>query len=545
MKKLFLGAGFLVFLFGLIGPGFAFQTGDPDDVLAAFFAEWRNFEKPELLDGAPDYTPSASEGKLAGLKDLQARLAAMDTGGWPVISLVDRALIGAEMNGMDFNIRVLKPWQRDPAFYQVVWTEQSDTPAHEGPTNAAVLDLWTFSFPLSEEAEAKLTAELMVIPPFLNQAKGNLTGNARDLWVAGISNIKDQSTALKELREAVGENGEALKEALEAAIAATDDFAAWLEAEVPNKTGPSGVGKENYTWYLQNVHLVPMTWEDEVMLLKRELARAHASLKLEELRNRDLPQLVPISSPEEFERRANQAVDYYMAFLEESRLHPVTPNMDPAMRAHMGEFVPEEERNFFLKTVHLDPTPLYTHWYHWWDLARMRDDPNPDPVRRGPLLYNIFDNRSEGMATAMEELVLHAGLYDQNPRAREIVWIMAAQRAARGLGSLYAQANIMTMAEAAQFHTKWTPRAMMSPNLSLLAFEQQLYLRQPGYGTSYITGKFLIDQLIKDVVDQRGEDFNFYDFFAEFDAAGVIPVSLIRWLMAGDGGEIEAILDQE
>ena len=41
----------------------------------------------------------------------------------------------------------------------------------------------------------------------------------------------------------------------------------------------------------------------------------------------------------------------------------------------------------------------------------------------------------------MEELMLHAGLFDDEPRAREIVWIMLAQRAARGLASLYLQAN--------------------------------------------------------------------------------------------------------
>ena len=40
------------------------------------------------------------------------------------------------------------------------------------------------------------------------------------------------------------------------------------------KTGPSGIGIAHYSWHLQNVHLVPMTWEDEVRLLKRELDRA-------------------------------------------------------------------------------------------------------------------------------------------------------------------------------------------------------------------------------------------------------------------------------
>jgi len=38
----------------------------------------------------------------------------------------------------------------------------------------------------------------------------------------------------------------------------------------------------------------------------------------------------------------------------------------------------------------------------------------------------------------------------------------------------------------------------MRPDLDLLGFEQQLYLRQPGYGTSYVTGKFLIEDLIRE-----------------------------------------------
>ena len=70
---------------------------------------------------------------------------------------------------------------------------------------------------------------------------------------------------------------------------ATDELVAWLDAEALSKKGPSGIGKENYTWYQQNVHLVPLTWEDEVRLLKRELDRAWSSLALEEQRNRGLP----------------------------------------------------------------------------------------------------------------------------------------------------------------------------------------------------------------------------------------------------------------
>ena len=60
-----------------------------------------------------------------------------------------------------------------------------------------------------------------------------------------------------------------------------------------------------------------MTWDDEVALLKRELARAHASLKLEEQRNRGLPQLTPAANAEEYRQRADAAVTKYMAFLQE------------------------------------------------------------------------------------------------------------------------------------------------------------------------------------------------------------------------------------
>jgi uncharacterized protein (DUF885 family) len=137
------------------------------------------------------------------------------------------------------------------------------------------------------------------------------------------------------------------------------------------------------------------------------------------------------------------------------------------------------------------------------------------------------------MATAMEELILHAGYYDDNPRAREIVWIMLAQRCARGLASLYAQANEFDIKQAKAFQVQWTPRGWMRPDLDLLGFEQQLYLRQPGYGTSYVTGKSLIDELIKDRAYQLGDAFTMRRFFDELNGAGMMPVSLIRWQLTG------------
>ena len=508
------------------------QTQKGYDSLVSLFYDWREFESPPLLNGAPNYTKKSFQKRQVKFKELRARLKKIDISGWDKSQSIDFKIVWAEMNGYDFNRRVLRPWERDPAFYQTIWTYESDVPAHEGPTNHAVLELWTYSFPLTEKEQERLTKELGVIPPLLKQAQKNLTGNAKDLWVAGITNLEKQERVLEDLQKNIVNKSAGLSEALKKAKEETSLFVFWLKTESKNKTGPSGVGKKHYTWYQQNVHLLPFTWEEEVALLEKELSRAWSSLVLEEQKNSSLPPLVAATSPEEFNKMAEEGVKRLMSFLEKKEIMTIKKNMEPALRRHMGGFVKKEDRNFFLIGMHYDPVPLYSHFYHWFDLAEIRDNPHKSPIRRGPLLYNIFDSKSEGIATGVEEIFMHAGLYEDSPRSKEIVWIMLAQRAARGLGSLYAHANMMTMEEAGQVHVRWTPRGWMETEPHLLRFEQHLYLRQPGYGTCYITGKVLVEKILAEYVEQKeaaGEKFILKDFFEEFNSAGNIPVELVRW----------------
>jgi len=532
----------------LAGAANAQKAGDYDDLLN-LFNEWREFEHPPLLDGAPDYTVSRFAERYPEFELLRARLNRYEIGGWPVTEQVDWHLVRAEMNGYDFNHRILKPWARDPAFYDTLWMARSDVPAHEGPTNHAVVEVWQYEFPLSGEDEQRLVSELSAIPPLMRQAQQNLTGNARDLWLTGIRNIRNQVAKLDQVLELAGRSAsDELVSVINESKFATSELVAWLERESQNKTGPSGVGKENYTWYQQNVHLVPLTWEDEVRLLNRELDRAWSSLKLEEQRNRDLPPLVAARNSEEYDAKAQVALEQIMNFLEDKEILTVTDYMKPALAAHMGSFVPEERRNFFLITSHYDPVPLHTHSYHWLELARMDLEPHASPVRQGALLYNIFDSRNEGTATGVEEMFMHAGLYDDSPRSRELVWILLAQRAARGLGSLYAHANEMTMEEAGGVHQDWTPRGWMKTEPDLLVFEQHLYLRQPGYGTSYVTGKYLLERALADFgkqLEDQGEEFRLKDFFDRLSDIDSIPISLARWEMTGHGEDIQSLMQSE
>ena len=65
----------------------------------------------------------------------------------------------------------------------------------------------------------------------------------------------------------------------------------------------------------------------------------------------------------------------------------------------------------------------------------------------------------------------------------------------------------------------------------LTAFEQLLYLRQPGYGTSYVTGKLLFDRLMTEYAHQQelaGKPFVLRDFMDRFNNDGMIPIPLME-----------------
>jgi hypothetical protein len=514
--------------------------------LVKLFEDWRDFERPVMRDHVPDYGNAAMAAKAGALPEWRKKLDAIDTQGWPVTQLNDYKLVKAEMNGLDFNLRILQPWARDPAFYVSVWPARSDVPLREAANVYPAIELYTYRFPLSPSAQQELAGKFGAIPALLLQARENLNhSNARDLWVYGVQELRNQShtlaafsagtltvTTLEGSQHAdISAASPDLKAAVLRAQKATDEFISWLVLKSPDKTGPSGVGKENYTWYQQNVHFVPFTWNEEVVLLRRELERAQAALKLEEHNNRNLPQIQAAADAQAFDALSRARLDKFLKFLIDNQVIPDKPYLRAALIPQIGHFVPEDERVFFSRVTHREPMLLYSHDYHWFDLSRMRDEPHASPIRRRASLSNIWDGRAEGFATAFEEIVMHAGLYDDNPRAKELVWIMLANRAARGLASLYVQANEYDLDKAGKFHAAWTPRGWANPKDSLTGFEQLLYLRQPGYGTSYVVGKILVDRLMAEYGQQQqsaGKPFVLRDFLDQFNGAGMMPVPLIE-----------------
>jgi hypothetical protein len=516
-------------LFALLGG----QRSSSHDDLLILFKEWRAFQQPKVVNGVPDYSAAAMAAQHKSLPAFQKRLAAIDPATWPVAQQVDWHIVRAEMNGLDFDHRVLRPWANNPTFYVTVFPSRSDQPAREGHYARGGVEVWSYTYPLSAADADRMAAGIRAIPGLLQQAQTNLTGNGKDLWTYGAARIKGQSADLERLAARIADAPGTLKTDVQRAKDATDAFAAWLDTRLPSKTGTSGIGVANYDWLLKHVQLVPYSWREQVVLMERELGRAHAFLALEEKRNDTLPPQVPIASAEEHTKRFADAITEYMAFLKDREILTVKPYMDPALRAQVGRYN-AGPREFFAEVDYRDPEIMRTHGYHWFDLARMEHEPHPDPIRRGPLLYNIFITRTEGHATGWEEMMLQAGMLDARPRSRELIYILLAQRAARALGDLRMHANEWTLEQAAQFASANTPRGWLRLDANTVRSEQHLYLMQPAYGTSYLIGKMQIEQMLARRRQQLGDGFTLRRFMDEFDAAGLIPASLVEWELTGE-----------
>jgi len=104
---------------------------------------------------------------------------------------------------------------------------------------------------------------------------------------------------------------------------------------------------------------------------------------------------------------------------------------------------------------------------------------------------------------------------------------------------------MMSMVEAGKIHSEYTPRGWMKTEKELLIFEQHLYLRQPGYGTSYITGKYLLEKAMTEVAlekEKNEEEFSLKNFFDTLSSIGNIPLSLGEWEMTGNPAVVSDII---
>lgn len=508
--------------------------------LLPMFKQFRAIAAPKFVREAPDYSDAAMAAQHAALKPMLARLEAIDETKLTPSDRIDFMLILAEMRGLDFQHRVLKPWKRDPAFY-------STTDLGFGPKIAGAMSI--AKLPLSAADAEKLGRNLAAVPAILAQAKRNLTDARGDLARLAIGQKSVEINVYDQLaRDAAGTHPQLVPLA-RAARNATSDFRRWLEAIAPQLPPHGGIGKANYDWYLRHVLLFPYNSDTMAQLGEREYQRSMTFLKLEEHKNRGIPMIEPAETLAEFERRRAAADAKLLDYLRKNDVMTVPdylvpevgegPYVQPAERDPKlpGPFDQPIKRHFFRETEDRAPMPLRAHNVpgHLFDQLQLARDTRP--IRGAKRLFFIDGTRAEGWSFYLEEMIQQIGLMDDSPKGREINYVLQVKRAARVLPELMVQANAWTYDEARASLTSRTPY-WMKPDDLIAKTDLELYLRQPGYGIGYYIGKVQLEALLADVALAEGRGFSLRRFHDRFRAAGMIPISLIRYEMTGRDDEI-------
>ena len=527
--------------------------------LVALFERFRGFNEPVLTDGVPDYSAEAMDRQYRELGNYQRRLAAFDISDWPVSEQIDYHLVRAEMNGLEFYHRVMKPWSTSPDFY---WGSPTSTgmpfygfssrqpSGEEVGEQASSIARYGFSarpaMPLSEEELEAYRVRLRALPKILAQGKANIVlEEARhDMAVLGIRSIDEEGVLLQDLLELMMEHHPEAVPDTEAAWAAVQDYRAWIVANLDRMTAPTGVGRENFDWWLKNVWLVPYTWEEAWAMLSSRYDRTMSALELERYRNRDLAPLEPAATEAEYLRGYAEAGNDLVEFFRRGGYRGLadelaTLDMSPPPRKAFGmEGDPMDlaERVRFLSA--LDEV-AHENMGHQLDVLRPND--HLSPIRVARRLHEMTHTRREGFAAGLAEVLINGGIADERPRVRELVLITAAYRDARGMGDLKFQANDHDYAGWTQFDSDMSPSRWAIADSYTMWDHKRDAVRAPGYELAYTLGAIQFEKLLTDRAKRLGDELDFGEFLDEMFAAGEIPFALIRWEMTGLTDEVDRL----
>ena len=521
--------------------------------LVELFQDFRTIQKLPISNGVPDYTPKAIAHQKSSLDKLQRRLGLIDTTGWPIPDRVEYHLVKAEMHGLEFYHKVLKPWSRDPGFYL-------QTQDGAGPTRVAYFNFDEFPIPQEVITEAKI--KLIALPKVLDQAKKNLTDGADDLAYCALHYLPYEIMLYERIYKEIKQYHPDLESIAAKALGAVKQYDTWLKKNKSKMTAPAGVGKDNYNWWMKNVQLIPYTWDELYDIIMREDDRLLTTVALERNRNRDLPELKPVSSREEHAQRKIEALKHVMKFTEVESLFAIpewigfkeylgganalaTGWNDAFANSYIGSGETAEwpgVRDFFHKTADREPLPEQTHEFigHHLDHGFHRRD---DRIILGAdRQYAIEMIRLEGWAFWLEEMLMHAGyLDDKSTRSREIVYWQAAFRTCRAVADLKMHSNEFSLQEAIDYVAECAPNGWNIPNGPHAWYEMQTNLRYVGWHMGMVIGKLAMNQIIAEKIRQQGNDFSYKGFFKEYFAAGIIPMALIRWQLTGNDNEIKSL----
>ncbi|MDX1459796.1 MAG: DUF885 family protein [Xanthomonadales bacterium] len=483
--------------------------------------------KPEMNDGVPDLGTHAIARRREALEDFRERLLSIDTSAWKVPQQVDYLLVWSKMNDLVFQHRVMQPWSRDPLSYLYQF---SRIPYAEVPSTSA--------------EEEKLAVELRAVPEMVENAIQNLSQPAGELAKLAIFLLDNfdgvgqgepyrdnppEGTIgwFADLCARLEAAGSGLTADCATATAAAQRYHDWLVENLDGMQASAAIGTENYNWYLRHVRLLPHTADELKLIGEREFHRYRFNYILDRYKNRSLPELELTQSKEQHEQRTRDAEARTRALVEELDLFTIPDYMpdefetdvfwSPRARTDRHFWEELQFRNALNNHIHASIPG------HRFDAEiRKRLD---NPIRR----THSESARAEGWATYLEETLIQAGIADDSPRVRELFYAALIKRGSRFFAEIGMHTGEMTLDEANAYMMDWVP--YMEEDLG--RYDLVGYLRRPGLGSMYLLGKNQIEQLISERAFQLGDDFDLGEFHDDLLSRGIIPLTLIRWEMAG------------
>jgi hypothetical protein len=533
--------------------------------LSSDFWEWRAAEQPFSFDDIPRIDRPqgwAADWSLLTIAKHRDELSAFENR-WKALGAnvrngsraetVDNLLVGSAIARARWELDYVRGWQRNPWFYL-------------DQTLASVFVSLTQPPPFDEARSAEIVRRIRAIPQIIADGEANLKDPAAPLAQLSIHQLNDIRPRLEEMaRElrphlTMGSNAQ-LDTAVQAAIQAFEGYRAWLQQRLPTMSSTVAVGRDNYVFFLKHVALIPYTPEQLRGMGRQEWERAVAFEAYEKNRNSRLPQLALAKDQATQIAREERQEHEIRNFLEEKNILTVPAWVQhyrnlpfPAYLAPLAAFgvaddltgparlkdqatsyikTPSPDRGYFDLSTARDPRGIIVHEGmpgHYFQ--KVMSWTNEDPIRR-----HYYDSSvNEGIGFYAEEMMLQAGLFEDSPRTREIIYNFMRFRALRVEVEVKLSTGEFTIEQAADYFMKTVPL-----DRATAMEDATFYASVPGVGISYQTGKLQIMKLLAEARLAQGDKFNLREFHDFVWKNGNVPIALLRYEYLGKTDEIEAL----
>jgi uncharacterized protein (DUF885 family) len=532
---------------------------DSIEKLADDFWSWRatyapftgdDINRMERPGGIRDWSKAAIEKRRHDLAEFEARWKKIDANSWPIPNQVDYRLIGSALSRVRWELDVNPRWKRDPNFYL-------------DQTLTALAEALTVPAPYDDPRSREILTRVDNIAPILQQGEVNLTKPPAPFAAVAIQSLEGVRDRLHKMARAL-QPATTLKEAdlnnaCTHAADALEHFRARLQQLLPSLPQQTALGRDPYLFFLKNVALYPYSPEEILAMGQQEWNRAVAFETYEKNRNKDLPplQLAPSIDAEIKDAAAKEL--QIRKFLDERGILTVpdwlqhytlrsTPDYlralgftetdDFTSASRLNEncirYVtePSENLGYFWRATAMDPPPIIVHEGipgHYFQLCLSWR--HEDPIRR-----HYYDSgANEGIGFYAEEMMLQAGLFDDSPHTREIIYNFMRLRALRVEVDVKLALGQFTLEQAARYLEEKVPMDSQTARSEAIAFSTG-----PGQALTYQIGKLQITKFLAEARMQQGEKFNLRAFHDFVWKNGNVPIALQQWEYLGDSEELPA-----